>query len=76
MTLEQLEIILKTSEKPLLKSELLSLMPDLDFKTIGFMLDQLEAQGKVVVGGKGALWTHNDSKKFTDILESSVIHNG
>ena len=76
MPMEMLEELLKKAEKPMLKSELLGRLPELDFRTLGAMLDQLESEGKVVVGGKGALWTHNESKKFINILENAVIHNG
>ena len=76
MTLEKLEIMLKVSEKPLLKSEIISKINGLDFRTLNALLNKLELQGRVVVGGKGVLWTHNDSEKFSDILENSVIHNG
>ncbi len=70
-----LERILKEAEKPMLKSEILKLLPNLDFRTLNSMLDQLEAEGRIVVGGKGVLWTHNDSRQFNDLLEGAVIHD-
>ena len=70
-----LEKILKEAEKPMLKSEILKLLPNLDFRTLNSMLDQLEAEGKIVVGGKGVLWTHNDSRRFNDLLEGAGIHD-
>ena len=76
MTSELLENILKNAERPLLKSELLVVMENVDFPVLNTMLDELEAQGKIVVGGKGVLWTLNGSRKFNELIESSVIHDG
>ena len=72
---KSLEEMLKEAEKPLLKSEILRAIDTLDFKALNAILDKLEENGKVVVGGKGVLWTYNESKKFNDLLNSSVVHN-
>ena len=76
MAIEMLERILQGAGMPLRKSELLSKIDGLDFKILGAMLDELETQGKVVIGGKGALWTYNESKKFNEFLNNAVVHDG
>ncbi len=69
------EKILKKAEKPMLKSEILHQIENLDFKGINTILDKLEGKGRIVVGGKGVLWTENSSRKFNELITNGAVHD-
>ena len=69
-TVLMVERVLKDAELAISKSELQRRLPKQVMRqTLLVILDYLEEKGMIMIGAKGVLWIHNDSKKLNDAIE-------
>ncbi|MBU1939143.1 hypothetical protein KKH30_00090, partial [Candidatus Micrarchaeota archaeon] len=72
-TVLAVESVLQEANTLLNREQIKERLPTkIQHQTLNIILEYLEESGKIFIGSKGILWTHNESPKFRKLAEKSV----
>lgn len=72
-TVFAVERVLKEANTLLNREQIKKRLPaKIQHQTLNLILGYLEESGKIFIGEKGILWTHNESPKFRKLAEEST----
>ncbi|MFH1752037.1 MAG: hypothetical protein ABH821_03825 [archaeon] len=72
-TVLSVEKVLKNANNLLSREQIKEKLPTkIQHQTLNLIIEYLEESGKVFIGKKGVVWTHNKNPKFLKLLEQST----